>query len=255
MPNLHTEPDPHKEPGLHTEVGFRAHISQRRHTIMRQPVVCASTASILHHEWLVRFDSEAGLERILRPAEISGAISDLDTSMLMQALNALNGAPNRPAIAVNLSGASFAEPSFEHNLLTTLTKLKADPSKLLFELTETWNLSDLAPALRLLNILRDRNHSLCLDDVGAGAASLRYLRAFPADWLKIDGGFIAGAAANAREKAVLIAVLSLRDHLNVRFIAEGIESEPLKEFALELGFDALQGFIFGPPEPENLPKS
>ena len=238
-------------PDPQTEHGFRAHISADRHTIMRQAVVCAKDFSILHHEWLVRFDSEAGLERILRPAEISGAISDLDLSMLSQAVEALNIAPDRHPIAVNLSGASFSDPGFENTLLATLSKLEAKPEKLIFELTETWDLKDLNPAVRLLNILRDRSHSLCLDDVGAGAASIRYLRAFPADWLKIDGEFVACAAKDNREKAILKAVLSLRKDLNVRFIAEGIETEQLRDFALEMGFDALQGYIFGSPEPEN----
>ena len=230
-----------------TEHGFRAHISADRHTIMRQAVVCAQDFSVLHHEWLVRFDSKAGLECILRPAEISGAISDLDLSMLAQAVTALNTNSDRHAIAVNLSGASFADPAFERSLLTSLTKLEARPEKLIFELTETWNLKDLKPALRLLNILRDRGHSLCLDDVGAGAASIRYLRAFPADWLKIDGEFVAAAATNDREKAILKAILGLRHDLKIRFIAEGIESDLLKTFALEMGFDALQGFAFGAP--------
>ncbi len=235
---------------LQTAHGFREHISKERHTIMRQAVVCAKDFSVKHHEWLVRFDSEAGLEHILRPAEISGAITDLDISMLKQAVSALNINPDRHAIAVNLSGASFSNPAFERNILTSLSSLKAPPEKLIFELTETWDLKDLKPALHLLNILRDRGHSLCLDDVGAGAASIRYLRAFPADWLKIDGAFVAGAARDKRERSILTALLSLRNSLHVRFIAEGIESEPLRDFALEMGFDALQGFVFGPPEPE-----
>lgn len=238
-------------PDPQTEHGFRAHISEDRHSIMRQAVVCATDFSVLHYEWLVRFDSDAGLERILRPAEISGAISDLDLSMLKQAVAVLNTAPDRHPIAVNLSGASFADPGFENTLLATLTKLETNPEKLIFELTETWDLKNLNPALRLLNILRDRGHSLCLDDVGAGAASIRYLRAFPADWLKIDGEFVASAARNDRENAILKAILSLREDLNVRFIAEGIETEQLRDFALKMGFDALQGYIFGPPEPEN----
>ncbi len=255
MPKLYTNPDIQSISDLpisdlQTELGFRTHISEKRHTIMRQPVICAKDFSILHHEWLVRFDSDTGLDHILRPAEISGAISDLDLSMLAQAVSALNADPDRHAIAVNLSGASFTDPVFERSLLTLLAKLETKPAKLLFELTETWDLKDLRPAVRLLNILRERGHSLCLDDVGAGAASLRYLRAFPTDWLKIDGDFVAGAASCSREKAVLKAVLGLRGALDVRFIAEGIESEPLRDFALKLGFDALQGFAIAAPEPE-----
>ncbi len=237
---------------LHTERGFRAHIHAQRHTIMRQPVVDANSGEILHHEWLVRFDSETGLERILRPAEISGAIADLDLSMLRQAVKALNTDTSRPAIAVNLSGASFANAGFERSLFMALSALKTNPSRLIFELTETWNLKDLRPVAHLLQILRERGHRLCLDDVGAGAASIRYIRAFETDWLKIDGEFVVSAAQHTRQKAILEALLGLKSALGVKFIAEGIESQALKSFACSMGFDALQGFIFGPPEPENL---
>ena len=239
-------------PDLQTAKGFRAHVSAKRYTIMKQPVVCARSSKVLHDEWLVRFDSSStGLERILRPAEISGAISDLDLSMLRQAVEALNIEPERTPIAVNLSGASFADPAFERSLFSVLSSLNKAPEKLLFELTETWDLDELQPVVRILNILRERGHHLCLDDVGAGAASLRYLRALPADWLKIDGGFVAGAANNKQERAVLQAVLSLRDGLGVRFIAEGIESNSLLHFAKNIGFDALQGYILGAPLVEN----
>ena len=236
---------------LQTETGFRTHISQSRHTVWRQPVVCATSGDILHHEWLVRFDSPTGLERILRPAEISGAIADLDISMLSQAVDALNSDGQRPAIAVNLSGASFADPGFERSLLLILSELNSSPSRLIFELTETWDLKDLAPAIRVLQILRERGHKLCLDDVGAGAASIRYIRAFVTDWLKIDGAFVAAAMTDKRERAILQAVMSLKSNLDIGYIAEGIESENLKTFALKMGFDALQGFIIGVPEPEN----
>ncbi len=237
---------------LQTEHGFRTHIHEHRHTIMRQAVVDALSGKVLHHEWLVRFDSETGLERILRPAEISGAIADLDLSMLVQAVKALNADPTRPAIAVNLSGASFGDKGFERSLFLALSKLETGPERLIFELTETWNLHDLSPVAHLLQILRDRGHKLCLDDVGAGAASIRYIRAFVTDWLKIDGEFVVAASQNKREKAILQALIGLKSALGVKFIAEGIESESLKQFAQDMGFDALQGFIFGVPEPENL---
>ena len=236
---------------IKTAQDFRDHISEKRFTILKQPIVCAETGAVLHHEWLVRFDAEQGIHQIIRPAEINGAISDLDISMLTQAISALNRDPDRLPIAINLSGASLSVSNFEETLFSALAMLKAPTKKLKFELTETWELRDLQPAIRLLTILRDRGHELCLDDVGAGAASLRYLRALPADWIKIDADFVAGAATNKREEAVLNAVLSLRRPLNMKFIAEGIESRPLKEFAINMGFDALQGFSIGAPELEN----
>ena len=238
-------------PDIQTEHGFRTHISEKRYSIMRQPVVDAKSNKVLHHEWLVRFDSPRGIDQVLRPAELNGAISDLDLSMLNQAIDKLNGNPNRKPIAINLSGASISEPAFERSLLAALTTLTTKPDRLIFELTETWQLRDLKPAARFLSILRERGHSLCLDDVGAGAASLRYLRALPADWLKIDGGFVAGAAKSNQERAVLKAFTSLREDLDVKIIAEGLESEPLLNFARKMDFDALQGYVLGAPETED----
>jgi len=73
---------------------------------------------------------------------------------------------------------------------------------------------DLSFAEILLADLKTRGHPVCLDDVGAGAASIRYLRALPCNWLKIDGGFVAAAFNTARDRAILKALLSLRDALD-----------------------------------------
>lgn len=252
MSDLKIVPTDSKLSDPKTEQGFRSHISQNRYSIMRQPVRCSWSNRVLHNEWLVRFDSDAGLSHILRPAEISGAISKLDLSMLQQAVDALNKKPERTSIAVNVSGASFSDPNFENRLFSSLAQLEVNPNKLLFELTETWHLEDLSPVIRILNILRERGHAICLDDIGAGAASIRYLRKLPADWLKIDGAFVSGAAQNAQELAVLEAVLTLRDGLDVKFIAEGIETQRLLNFAKKIGFDAVQGYLLGAPDLEEL---
>jgi EAL domain-containing protein (putative c-di-GMP-specific phosphodiesterase class I) len=76
------------------------------------------------------------------------------------------------------------------------------------------------------------------------------LRALPCNWLKIDGGFVAAAFNSSRDRAILRALLSLREPLDVRFIAEGVETQELRDFVTELGFDAAQGFAIGRPEPE-----
>ena len=79
---------------------------------------------------------------------------------------------------------------------------------------------------------------------------VRILRALPANWLKIDGGFVAAAFNSARDRSILKALLTLRDPLDVRFIAEGVETQELKDFVMDLGFDAAQGFAIGRPEAE-----
>ena len=235
---------------LHTAEGFRDHISEQRFTVFRQPIVNLSDGKVHHHEWLVRFDAEEHLEGVLRPAELSGVIKDLDLSMLAQAILVLNENPDGCGIAINLSGASVDKPHFKSSVMACLTALKASPTKLIIELTESWDMADLSLAEALLSDLKSRGHPVCLDDVGAGAASIRYLRALPSNWLKIDGGFVAAAFNTARDRAILKALLSLRDALDVRFIAEGVETEEIREFVSGLGFDAAQGYAIGRPEAE-----
>lgn len=227
--------------------GFRTHVSEERFTVMRQPVVDLRTETVLHNEWLVRFDHEAGLAGVLRPAEISGAIMDLDLSMLARAVLMLNNNSDGPGVAINLSGASMAGAGFEHALTACLSAYDGPPEKLVIELTETWDIRDLDAAAGILQRLQRRGHPICLDDVGAGAASIRYLRAIDADWLKIDGDFVVAASKNPRDEAILRSLLSLREALGVKFIAEGVETQALLAFVKALGFEAAQGFLLGKP--------
>ncbi len=234
---------------LRTFHGFREHISEERFEVLQQPIIHLEDGSISHHEWLVRFADEGGLETVLRPAELSGAIKDLDLSMLARAVITLNNNPKAAGIAINLSGASFEAEGFERSLMACLSAYKAPPKKLMLELTETWNLKTLDHAADILTKLQDRGHPICMDDVGAGAASIRYLRALPADWLKIDGEFFQAAYKSEREKAILKALMTLKEPLDVKFIAEGVETEDMLYFARELGFEGAQGYYIGKPGP------
>lgn len=233
-----------------TASGFRQHVHEKRYHIMRQPVVDLTTMQPIHDEWLVRFDADEGLVDMLRPAEISGAIATLDLSMLEQAIRTLNMDRRRLPIAVNLSGASMLEATFEEALFHSLSKLTTDPERLIIELTETWDIRDLTQAQHVLGRLSNAGHPLCLDDVGAGAASIRYLRAFETQWLKIDGDFVQAAMTSQRDLFILRALLDLRLPLNVKAIAEGVEDEAAITFVKSLNFDAAQGYALGKPERE-----
>ncbi len=234
---------------LRTFHGFREHISEERFDVLQQPIIHLDDGRISHHEWLVRFAGEGGLETVLRPAELSGAIKDLDLSMLARAVLTLNANPESTGIAINLSGASFEHDGFERSLMACLSAYKASPSKLMLELTETWDLKSLDKVSEILTTLQERGHPICMDDVGSGSASIRYLRALPANWLKIDGEFVQAALTNDRELAILKSLMSLKEPLNVHYIAEGIETKELLDFAVSLGFDAAQGYYIGKPAP------
>lgn len=235
-----------------TDAGFRQHVLEQRYSILGQSVFDLTSNAPIHDEWLVRFDGRESLQGLLRPAELSGAISELDLAMLARAVKTLNVDKRRLPIAVNISGASIMEPDFEAKLFAVLSGYKSSPDRLLFELTETWDLRDLDPAIDILTKLSNKGHALCLDDVGAGAASLRYLRAFKTDWLKIDGDFVQAAVNCPRERAILRALLTLKTDLGVRFIAEGVETDDILKFVKSEGFDAAQGYALSRPKLEPL---
>ncbi|WP_017930170.1 EAL domain-containing protein [Robiginitomaculum antarcticum] len=237
-----------------TAAGFRQHVQEKRYFIMRQPVVDLETMQPIHDEWLVRFEADEGLVDMLRPAEISGAIATLDVSMLEQAIRTLNLDRRRLPIAVNLSGASMLEPPFEEALFYALSKQKTAPERLIIELTETWDMRDLTRAQHILSRLSAAGHPLCLDDVGAGAASIRYLRAFETQWLKIDGDFVQAAMHRERDLVILKNLLNLRQDLNLKIIAEGVEDQAVITFVKSLGFDAAQGYALGTPSREPIRK-
>jgi len=230
--------------------GFREHVSEHMYTVMKQPIVSLHDNEISHYEWLVRFQHEAGVQGVIRPAELSGAIKDLDLSMLARAVLTINRFPDGHGMAVNLSGASIDLPGFEHALMACLSALQGPASKLIIELTETWDLENLHKAKDILHKLKERGHKICLDDVGAGAASIRYLRALPADYLKIDGEFVVSAMNDERERAILEMLFTLRESLGFKFIAEGVETDQILDFVRKMEFDAVQGYGIGRPTPE-----
>lgn len=227
--------------------GFREHVSEQKFEVFEQPIIHLDTEEISHHEWLVRFQMEGNVEGVIRPAELSGAIKDLDLAMLARAVLRLNDNPDGTGIAINISGASIDEKGFRHALTACLSAFKADPEKLIIELTETWDLHEMERAQETLAELAHRGHPVCLDDVGAGAASIRYLRALPAKWLKIDKDFIYAAFENDRDLAILKALMTLKEPLQTNFIAEGIETQAHYDFVKNLGFDAAQGYFIGKP--------
>jgi len=125
---------------LRTVEGFREHVSEQRFKVLRQPIIDLKTNALHHYEWLVRFDHDTHLEGIIRSSELSGVIRDLDISMLVQAILVLNAEPESPGIAINLSGASVDKANFKKHVIACLSALKASPTKLIIELTESWDM-------------------------------------------------------------------------------------------------------------------
>jgi EAL domain-containing protein (putative c-di-GMP-specific phosphodiesterase class I) len=117
------------------------------------------------------------------------------------------------------------------------------------ELTESAEIEDEAAAAATLQALRARDVPVCIDDFGAGAAAFRYLKAFPADYVKVDGAYVRAAATSERDRSFVAAMVDLSLAVGARVVAEQIESEEAAQTMQCLGVHYGQGWHFGKPGP------
>jgi len=123
------------------------------------------------------------------------------------------------------------------------------PSWLELEITESTVMRNLDEALATLQELKGMGVRIAMDDFGTGYSSLNYLRRIPLDSLKIDREFIENIARSRRDAAVVKVMIDLAHSLDLKVIAEGVETEPQAAFLLDQGCDEVQGFLFGRPMP------
>jgi EAL domain-containing protein (putative c-di-GMP-specific phosphodiesterase class I) len=213
-----------------------------------QPVVDLKDRTVRHAEVLVRFGDGTTPLAAIAASEAAGMIGDFDLAICARAIDHLAArVPDVPAVAVNLSGRSLESRGFAERLSALLDAHKADPSRLMFELTETVILGEVEAVNKVVQDMRRRGFRFCLDDLGSGANSFHYLRSIPVDFVKIDGAFGRDALNNERDRSFLRYVSGFCRENNILAIAEMIETESEAERYRDLGIDYGQGYLFGRP--------
>lgn len=213
-----------------------------------QPVVDLKDRAVRHAEVLVRFADGTTPLGAIAASEAAGMIGDFDLAICSRAIDHLAArVPDVPAVAVNLSGRSLESRGFADRLSALLDARKADPSRLMFELTETVILGEVESVNKVVQDMRQRGFRFCLDDLGSGANSFHYLRSIPVDFVKIDGAFGRDALNNERDRSFLRYVSGFCRENNILAIAEMIETESEAERYRDLGIDYGQGYLFGRP--------
>jgi diguanylate cyclase (GGDEF)-like protein/PAS domain S-box-containing protein len=150
-------------------------------------------------------------------------------------------------VAVNLAAGQFANDATVPYVENTLRKFGIAPACLGLEITEGTVMGDPNKAVAALRKLKDIGVSISLDDFGTGYSSLSYLKRFPIDVLKIDKSFVDDVTTNANDAAIALSVISLAHNLNMRVIAEGVETREQVRFLTERGCDEMQGYFFSQP--------
>jgi diguanylate cyclase len=152
-------------------------------------------------------------------------------------------------VAVNLSALQFCHAGLIDSVARALQQHALPANCLTLEITETTAMSDADATLQVLTRLAEMGVDLSIDDFGTGYSSLLYLKRLPANELKIDRGFVSDLVHDSDDAAIISAIVALGQALNLRIVAEGVETQQQKSFLTELGCNSLQGFLLGHPLP------
>ncbi len=128
-------------------------------------------------------------------------------------------------LAVNVSPRQFRQPNFISQVQAILDETGANPSKLGLELTEGMVIDNIVDTIEKMQGLKELGLELSIDDFGTGYSSLAYLKKMPLDVLKIDQSFVRDIETDASDAAIVDTIISMAKHLDLKVIAEGVETE------------------------------
>ncbi len=222
-----------------------------------QPQIDLATGRIIGCEALIRWvHPELGMVpplKFIPVAEESKLILPIGEWVLQEACRqnrAWQDAGFDPIVmAVNLSALQFHQKNLQGNISEALAASLLDPHYLELEVTESAIMSDADSVLDTMKHLRDMGLELAIDDFGTGYSSLSYLKRFPVGKLKIDRSFIRDIHEDPDDAAISTAIISLARSLQLKTVAEGIETGPQLDFLRDHGCDQGQGYLFGKPLP------
>jgi diguanylate cyclase (GGDEF)-like protein/PAS domain S-box-containing protein len=235
---------------------IRAALDENRLVLHAQPVVETATGLATQHELLVRMvDSHGDLIQpgsFLPIAERFGLIREIDRWVMTRAIRTLGehrAAGRYPIVEINISGHSLGDPELAEHIGRELRLAGVDATQLIFEVTETTAIDNIAAARSFAEQLGELGCRFALDDFGAGFGSFYYLKHLPFDFIKIDGEFVRNCTADATDRLVIGAVVELARGMGKRTIAEFVGDEKTLLTLRELGVDYAQGFHLGRPAP------
>jgi EAL domain-containing protein (putative c-di-GMP-specific phosphodiesterase class I) len=234
---------------------FKQIVLQERFEVALQPIVNIKTGEIHHFEALARFDSNfygGSPFEFMCFAEDVGVIQEFDLAMTLKVISLLKRTKRlgyNVGAAVNISGRSIQSQAFLRHFFRLLEDCSDIKHLLSFELTESSQIDDLETTNRVLSRIRDFGHEVALDDFGAGAAGLQYLRALKVDVVKIDGIYIRKGIEEGDNRSFLKSMAELCAGLGIKTIGECVENETQRAFLEEIGVHYAQGWLYGKPAP------
>jgi len=234
---------------------LRLAVARRQFVLVYQPQVDLRTGRIFAVEALIRWNHPTlGMMapvKFIPLAEETGLIVPIGDWVLHEACrqNKAWQDAGLPAmnVCVNVSARQFRDAQLIRNVVSALGASGLAAKYLELELTESLIMQDVEQAVATMKALQGLGVQLSIDDFGIGYSSLSALKTFPVSRLKIDKSFIDDLADNEDDRAVASAVISLGKKLNLRVIAEGVETDEQLAFLRENHCDEMQGYRFSKP--------
>jgi PAS domain S-box-containing protein len=229
---------------------IRDAVQRDRLVLHAQPIVEIASGQMVQEELLVRMlpDGDKALimpGEFLPPAERFGLIPAIDRWVVSKAV----GMARDRRVEVNLSGQSLSDVDLPDFIESEIRAAGADPSHLVFEVTETAAAEDLQQARRLAQRLVELGCGFALDDFGTGYGSFTYLKHLPVSYIKIDMEFVRELTSHSADLQVVKSIVDVARNFGIQTIAEGVESQQALEVLEGVGVDFAQGYHLGRPAP------
>ncbi|WP_071515592.1 EAL domain-containing protein [Geitlerinema sp. PCC 9228] len=237
------------------EAELRQAIAREEFLLYYQPQIDLKTGEISGLEALIRWQHpRRGLispKEFIPVAEETGLICQIGEWVLHTACQQhqewlAQGVAPVP-IAVNLSARQFQRPDLVDNILDILAQTQMDPKYLEIEITESTAVRDVPFTIQILQQLQQAGIRISIDDFGTGYSSLNAIKNFPVDTLKIDRCFVRDLMSDSTDVAIAKTIIALGQGLNMRVLAEGVETPEQMELLRSLQCDFVQGYLFGKP--------
>ena len=236
---------------------LRRAVDRKELVLYYQPKFEAPNGPAIGVEALVRWEHPArGLiqpDDFIPLAEKTGLIVAIGEWVLDEACRQMrewhDAGRHNWTMAVNLSPVQFGHPALIQMVQSTLERHQLIPHCLTLEITESTAMRDADASEVILQQLHEMGVRIAIDDFGTGYSSLLYLKRLPASELKIDRGFVHNLAHDSEDRAIVSAIVALGQTLDLKIVAEGVETVAQQEFLTDLGCHSLQGFLFGKPMP------
>lgn len=244
-----------KKRKLQTEL--KKAIENQKFQLAYQPIVDLKTKKIVSAESLIRWQNKdlgnpngfVSPERFIPVAEENGSIIQLGQWILKEACQEAvkwQQAFDFP-VTVNISPLQFTNQNFIHEISNILEDTQLKSNCLHLEITESLLLEKICNIETIFSQLSEMNISLCLDDFGTGYSSLNYLTQYPFKILKIDKSFINKIFDNPQVLVLVEVIINMAKSLNLKIVAEGIETKAQLDLITSLGCDFGQGYLFSKP--------